>query len=260
MELFFDLAPTNTPSGSVLVAHGFGEHRGRYERFIAKLNEAGYDVWSFDFEGHGTSPGPRAQVDVGRLIRAHLEARQELLEVTRSSNIFLFGHSMGGLITLASTLLSPAHINAVAVTGPALRPQPAVPLAAAKVGAAVGRKFPKLTTVSLDDSLLSRDPQVARDYRADPLVYQGKVPLLTGSTMTLQGWHVLENAGLLARPTLILHGTEDGLANVQGSIEFVAAAGDNAVLVEAPGAFHELLNEPEQDDYAEQIIAWYGRW
>ena len=36
-ELFSSLAPTDDPRGTVLLAHGFGEHRGRYARFIDAL-------------------------------------------------------------------------------------------------------------------------------------------------------------------------------------------------------------------------------
>lgn len=257
--LFSSLAKLDNPKGSVLLAHGYAEHRGRYLRFQEALNDAGYDVWSFDFAGHGTAPGPRAQVDVGALIREHLEARKMLLAESRSDRIFLFGHSMGGLITLASTLLAPAHLEAVAVTGPALRPIPQLHPLVARAGAAAASVFPSLKSVTLDDSLLSRDTSVILDYRADPLVYAGKVPVLTGASMTLQGLQVIKNAPLLAVPVFILHGDEDGLADIEGSIEFVRAAGDLAELVTAEGAYHELLNEPDSTDYMQQIIDWYGK-
>ena len=97
-------------------------------------------------------------------------------------------------------------------------------------------------------------------YRADPLVFEGKVPLLTGASMVVQGQHVIENASILAVPTLIVHGDKDGLANLVGSEEFVAASRGKAELVVAEGGFHELLNEPEHEEYTDLIIQWYDRW
>ena len=260
MELKSSLAMGENPKGSVLIAHGFGEHHGRYASLKRALNEAGYDVWFFDFTGHGTSPGEKATVDVGALIGEHLVARKALEDVARTEKTFLFGHSMGGLITLASTLLSPGHIDAVAVTGPALRPLPSVPLWAAKIAAPLARVLPFLKSVELDDSLLSQDPAVAEAYRADPLVYQGKVPLLTGTTMVVQGEQAIQNAPLLARPVFIMHGEEDGLANPEGSIEFTERAGDDVVLELIPGGFHELLNEPDHKTYESNIVRWFDKW
>ncbi len=260
IHLHPSFSQSEKPFGSVLLAHGFGEHRGRYSRFIHALNEAGYDAWSFDFTGHGRAEGPRAQVDVGVLIGEHLEARKELMQVARTERIFLFGHSMGGLITLASTLLSPTHLVATAVTGPALRPLPHIDRRLARAGARLGTLLPALKSVELDVHLLSHDPQVALDYGNDPLVYKGKVPLLTGASMVVQGDQVIRNAQILACPVLILHGEDDGLADVDGSIEFADAAGDLVEIETYPGAYHELLNEPEQETYRNRIINWYNQW
>lgn len=253
-------AATEEPLGTVLIAHGFAEHHGRYGALKKALNEAGYDAWCADFTGHGTSKGARARVDVGTLIGEHLVARKELLAACRSDRIFLFGHSMGGLITLASTLLSPTHIQAVAVTGPAVRPLPKTPLPVAKLGASVARRLPFLDSINLDDTLISRDPAVVQAYRDDPLVHHGKVPLLTGTTMVLQGEQVIRNANILAKPVLIMHGSADGLASVEGSLEFARAAGDLATVEVVEGAFHELLNEPESSTYESRIIDWFNQW
>lgn len=259
----FELSSSLTPGqarGSVLLAHGFGEHRGRYQRFIDALNDRGYDAWSFDFTGHGHSDGPRARVDVARLIGEHLDARRRVLAKSRTPNLFLFGHSMGGLITLASTLLDPTRLQAVAAVGPALHPLPRLHPRLASVGARIGKLLPGVDAVELDVKLLSRDPQVVADYEADPLVHHGKVPLLTGATMAVQGRRVIENAPILARPVLILHGEDDGLADVSGSIEFAERAGDLVEVEVFPGAYHELLNEPEHQEYTDTILAWYDKW
>ncbi len=260
MELLSSFADTQNPHGTVLLAHGFAEHHGRYGSLKQALNDAGFDVWFFDFSGHGAADGPRARVDVAHLIGEHLEARKYLQELARSPRVFLVGHSMGGLITLASTLLSPTHIEAVAVTGPALRSLPKTPNWATKLGARVARIVPGLTSVRLDDTLISRDPKVVEAYRTDPLIYHGKVPLLTGTTMKIQGEHVIANAKILGRPVLILHGTADGLAEVEGSVAFAEAAPEYVELDLVPGAYHELLNEPEHVEYESRIIDWFRKW
>lgn len=260
VELFSSEAPVEDPRGAVILAHGFGEHRGRYKGFVEALNDAGYDTWSFDFTGHGTSGGKRARVDVRQLIGQHLQIRREVLGRSRTDRLFLFGHSMGGLITLASTLLDPTHIEASAVTGPALRPLPTMNAKLASALTPLARAASWISTVSLDTSLLSKDPQVESDYLADPLVYSGKVPLLTGATMLTQGDQVIRNAQMLARPTLILHGQDDGLTDFLGSVEFAERAGDLVEVEIIADAYHELLNEPAKDIYVRQIVDWFNKW
>lgn len=260
MQLHSSFTDASKPRGSVLLAHGYAEHQGRYLNLKNALNAAGFDAWSFDFTGHGTAQGPRARADVGALIGEHLEARKELESLKRTQDVFLFGHSMGGLITLASTLLSPPHITAVAVTGPAVRPLPKVALPLARVASGLTGVFPALTSVQLDDTLISRDPAVIEAYRNDPLVHSGKVPLRTAASMIIQGNQVIVNAPILARPTLILHGSEDKLADPGGSQEFAAAAPDYASLELIDDAYHELLNEPDHATYEARIIDWFTQW
>lgn len=259
MKLIPFLAVGDSPVGSVLLAHGFGEHHGRYTEFIATLRGAGYDVWTFDFSGHGADAARLGVADVGALVAEHLEARRQMQGQVRSDRVFLFGHSMGGLVTLASTLLSPGGLTGVAVTGPALRPLPRLPLPLAKVGAQIGRLVPGIKTVAVDNTRLSHDPEIARAYVGDPLVYQGPVPLLTGTTMMVQGAQVIGNAEMLSVPVLILHGGDDVLADVDGSREFVERAGALAELRIKPGNYHELLNELDRESFAQEIIAWYGQ-
>lgn len=256
MDLVSHLTET-APKASVLLAHGFAEHSGRYSAFIAALNAADYDVWTFDFEAHGETTRKRARVNVGELIGQHLAARRSFTLQARTERKHLFGHSMGGMITLASTLLMPHHVDSVAVTGPALRPLPRVPLPLLKLSSTAARILPGVGTVKIDDTKLSHDPQLAPSYAEDPLVFTGRVPLLTGSTMAIQGDYTIKNAPLLVKPTLILHGDEDVLADPQGSVEFVEGAGGHAELRIIPGAYHELLNEVERAEYTAEIISWY---
>ena len=51
--------PEGEPKGLVLVAHGLGEHRGRYEHVADRLTALGLRVAVPDHRGHGKSGGPR---------------------------------------------------------------------------------------------------------------------------------------------------------------------------------------------------------
>lgn len=268
MELHRRYAPTETPKGTVLLAHGYAEHSGRFTHFHDTLVDAGYDVVFYDHAGHGTNDGPRAQVDVGRLIEDHLHARHMTLAHARTDSIFLFGHSMGGVIAGASTLLNPSRLRGTVLTGPAFRPLPAVPAHIARALLPVARLFPGLIAAPVDNSeegsKLSRNPSVQRAFNADPLTHKGGVPLLTGATMIVQGDEVIAHAHTLKVPMLIIHGDADQMASIGGSRRFVSQALTAHPLADLqlrviPGAYHEVLNEPEGPHVMSEIVDWLDR-
>jgi hypothetical protein len=49
--------------GDVFLVHGLGEHIGRYEHVAAALNDAGYNVFGMDHQGHGRSEGDRGHAE-----------------------------------------------------------------------------------------------------------------------------------------------------------------------------------------------------
>lgn len=268
MNIQYRSASTDTPKGTVLLCHGYAEHSGRFLPLQDGLVEAGYDIAFYDHYAHGTSPGPRSQVDVGRLIKDHLDARRIVLAHARTSGLFLFGHSMGGLITAASLLLNPSNVTGAVLTAPAFRPLPPLPADMARLLLPLARVFPAVTAQkprSADaPSVLSRDPRVQEAFDADPLNYTGGVPLITGATMITQGDRVLKNAHRATTPMLILHGNADQLASLNGSKTFVqnalASHPDADIHLRIiDGAYHEVLNEPEGPGLIKDIVAWLDR-
>ena len=267
MHISFERTDEETPLGTVLLSHGYAEHSGRYIHLRSALTRAGYDVAFYDHAGHGTSEGPRARVDVGTLIRDFGDARRATLAHARTPDLFLFGHSMGGIIAAASTILDPTRLRGTVLSAPALRPLPHVSPSRARKLLPVARISPGLVVAKgaseMEISPLSRDPQVQRDFDADPLTYKGGVPILTGATMILQGDEVLRRADRLTTPTLVMHGSGDLLADLRGSRDFVRAARGahpdaDVHLRIVDGAYHELLNEPEGPGLIRDIIIWLG--
>lgn len=245
------------PKGTVLLTHGYGEYSRRYAPFIDVLTARGYDVITYDQRGHGTAAGPRARVDLGALIEDHLRARRDALRMARTPDLFLFGHSMGGLVTAASTLIDHRDLRGTVLTGPALRPLPDLPVSLARMLLPVARVFPWIPASGLDNSWISRDPEVVRAANEDPVMYHGRVPLLTGATMIVQGEETIRHAAHLATPMLILQGGDDHIVSPRGAERFVAGTHDVDIELRIVAhAYHELLNEPEGPDLMVDIVNW----
>ena len=247
------------PRGSVLILHGYAEHQGRYRALKDARVQGGYDVYSYDQYGHGLAPGPRAQVDVGALIKDHVQARMDLAARIRTDKFFLFGHSMGGLVTAASALLQPEGVSGVVLSGPALMNASLTPKVARAL-MPLAQMFPALGTVRLSADQVSRDPQVVESYTTDPLNFTGKVPALTALTMVAQGGEVLSNASDWRLPLLIFHGEEDKLAAPAGSHYFAedarAGGAQDVTVVDVPAARHEVFNEPEAPVLRRKMLIW----
>src|SRR5882757_5469839 len=88
--------PTGEPRAVVVIAHGIGEHSGRYGHVADRLTAAGFAAYALDHRGHGRSSGPRALID--RMDHAVADVDQFVTlaasrHVGRPLN--LLGHSMG---------------------------------------------------------------------------------------------------------------------------------------------------------------------
>jgi alpha-beta hydrolase superfamily lysophospholipase len=83
----------------VILAHGYGEHLGRYEHVAQFLVERGAVVAGPDHVGHGRSGGEGIEVSDYDLVVDDLHAVVERLEERHPDlPVVLLGHSMGGMI------------------------------------------------------------------------------------------------------------------------------------------------------------------
>ncbi|GGS18538.1 alpha/beta hydrolase [Deinococcus knuensis] len=245
--------------GNVLLTHGFGEYAGRYvERYnalIPTLVAQGFTVYAADQRGHGASAGARAVVNLEHLVEDHLKAREAL----RADPLPLFaaGHSMGGLITAASAARDPRGLSGVILSSPALLVGEHEPALVKRLAPLLARIAPGLPTTDLGTGGLSRLPEEVAAYEADPQMYHGKVPALTGASMLALSDALWPLYTRWALPTLIVHGTADRVTDPAGSQRFfdTVPAADKTLLLQ-DGGYHELLNDRPRDEVRAAILDW----
>ena len=237
------------PTHVVLLAHGYGEHAGRYERTAAALVDAGAVVHAVDHVGHGRSDGERVLVaDFERVVDdLHLldgRAREERPGLP----VVLVGHSMGGLVAARYAQRYGDTLAALVLSGP---------LVGTWEAAGQLLALPELPDVPLDTTTLSRDPEVGPAYEADPLVWHGpfKRPTLEAVDRGLAA--VLDGPPLGALPLLWVHGEADALVPVEGSRAGVEHLGGGRHVERIyPGARHEVFNEVNADEVLADVTAF----
>ena len=62
-KLYYQKWSPETPKGVILIAHGLGEHSGRYMNVVDALIPEGYAIYALDLRGHGKSEGRRVHVN-----------------------------------------------------------------------------------------------------------------------------------------------------------------------------------------------------
>lgn len=251
--------PEGLPKAVVLLAHGYAEHAGRYAAVAKRLTDAGYAVYAVDHWGHGASDGEGGYVP---RFSAYLDGMAELLALVEINHgdtpRLLLGHSMGGLIATLFLIERQQAFVAAALSGPAIVPAEPPSRVTIWISRFLSRFFPRLGVLSLDANGVSRDPAVVAAYRADPLVYGGKIGARLGQEFMDAMAAAQAGAPKIRLPILIQHGEADRLTAPAGSrYLFDHVASTDKRLEIYPGLFHEIYNEPERDAVLDDLIGWF---
>jgi alpha-beta hydrolase superfamily lysophospholipase len=279
VEVFTRWWPIAAPTAAVVIAHGASEHSGRYERFAAALNTAGFAAVAIDHRGHGhTAAGADRAIMGAGGGQAVIDDLGELIAQVRSEMgaglpVFLFGHSLGSLMALSFLVQHSADlaggilcgvaadVDGVADLGallsgfdtPELRDESAASLLAANNAPFEPARTPY--------DWLSRDESEVDLYAADPFCGDAH-PITFGYLIDLFGVlaPAVDHLADITCPVLVIAGGQDPAAGM-GEFARVAAAAlgragvDTEVTIYADDR-HELLNELDREAVTADIIGW----
>jgi alpha-beta hydrolase superfamily lysophospholipase len=112
--------------GALLMIHGYGQNRYAWHlparSFVNFLAAEGYDVFNLDLRGHGRSRhlGARPPRDLSDYVREDVPAAVDsILRLSSHDDVFLIGHSLGGLISYAAApTMAPSVAGVVTLGSP----------------------------------------------------------------------------------------------------------------------------------------------
>ena len=250
--------PEGTPKAAVALLHGLGDHTGRYGHVGKAFTDAGYVLAGFDLRGHGRTDGPRGYAPSFRVILEDMDALLAFLKDRYPGTpLFQYGHSLGGLLTIAHHLHSHPEVAGVMVSAPGFASPLLEQTGKILLVRVLGSLLPRMIIdTGLDVNTISRDQRVIDAYNADPLVHE-KSSLSFGRAALDALDFASKHAGEFKAPLLIMHGTADQLTYPRGSQDFIGkVASKDAVFKPWDGLYHELHNEPEQGQVLAAMIAW----
>ncbi|MBI3360571.1 MAG: lysophospholipase [Chloroflexi bacterium] len=252
--------PDAEARAAIVLIHGQSDHSGRYRHPLNALVPQGYAVYAFDQRGHGKTGGPRGHVPNYQLLLDDVEAVvRQARQAQPGKQIFLYGHSVGGQITLNYALRRGDGLAGVMVTGPWLRLAFEPPGWKVSLSRTLAGLWPGLTLGNeVDPASISHDAAEVAIYRNDPLNH-GRISVQAYNEYTTAAEWALQHATELKLPALLMHGGADPLTSPAGTQTFYerASATDRTLRI-YEGMYHEVHNELGRDRVFKDMSEWLG--
>jgi len=245
------------PKALVVLIHGMGEHFGRYAHVAEFFTQNGYAFAGMDLRGHGRSQGKRGHTPSYEHLMNDIELFISTIQVHFPElPLFIYGHSMGGNLVLNALIRRALPITAAVISAPYLKLAFEPPKWKTVLGKISAKYLPELTQpTGLDTRALSRDSNVILAYNKDSLVHD-KITSSFFVNVHFAGPYVLEHAAKINVPLLLMHGTEDKLTSHGATQELHERIPERSELKLWEGFYHELHNEPEQEELLSYVTQW----
>ena len=285
-KLSLAVFPVEKPKAVLQMVHGMQEHKERYYSFIEYLNKNGYAVVISDMRGHGEDAPNLGHIADKKGEKILIEDQNRIYNYIKENfkdvPVYLFGHSMGSIISRVLLQESSANYKKVILSG-YVAPNPASPVAVL-LGNIVkcfgAKKYSKLLAnlalgpyskavkdrkTELD--WLSANEENVQNYINDPLC---GFPFTNGSFSAL--FHLLNAMGKAKKyvnvnkelPFLLAGGEDDpctagekGRANSKKVLE--KAGFVNFEVSTFKGMRHEILNELDKEQVYKTMLDFLNK-
>ncbi|XP_024972711.1 caffeoylshikimate esterase [Cynara cardunculus var. scolymus] len=253
----------------VFMTHGYGSDSSWcFQKICIEYAKWGYAVFAADLLGHGRSDGIHGYLgDMDKVAETLL---LYFLSVRRSETYcklpaFLFGESMGGMITMLVYFHSePDTWTGLIFSAPLfVIPENMIPskLHLTMYGLLFG--FADTWAAMPDNKMIGkaiRDPEKLKIIVVNPKRYTGKPRVGTMREVVRVTNYIQNNFHKVTTPFITLHGTSDGVTCPTGSqLLYEKASSEDKSLKLYDGMYHSLV-QGEPDDAADLVLADMKAW
>jgi len=251
----------------VQIAHGMGEHVGRYANLISVLVSAGFVVYGNDHRGHGRSVPPSHEFgDFGPGgFPLLVEDMYDLTRVAKTQNpnkpLILLGHSMGSFAAQYYVLEHSREIDGLVLSGTGALDELARIAKSTPADNFLNAHFQPARTPF---DWLCRNPEVVDAFIEDPLCFASLQP--SSMESFLAAGSVLADSSQLRNirgdlPIYIVSGSDDPVGQQLEGVRILINRYHEAILPHVshnfyPGGRHEMLNETNHVEVIHNLFAW----
>jgi alpha-beta hydrolase superfamily lysophospholipase len=257
------------PARAVIqIAHGMGEHIGRYAETIDFLTSAGFTVYANDHRGHGRTAGSTTNLgDFGEggfdlLVEDMMRLTRIAREEHPNRPFILLGHSMGSFAAQQYVLDYGSEIDGLILSGSGALDR----LARLALSAPPGKNIlnAPFEPARTPFDWLSRDTTIVDAFIEDPLCFATLQP--AAMTSFFGAAHRLASPICLRRipvalPVYIFSGSEDPVGQQLEGVKVLMGRYKEAGLHSVShdfyaGGRHEMLNEINRDEVRANLLKW----
>ena len=279
--------PDTEPVGVLILVHGMAEHLDRYEPFAKYMCERGFVVAGNEHLGHGksVSQGPKGYFcrrDPATVVVRDVHRLKKTVQAEFPTlPVFIFGHSMGSLITRNYLTRYGTGVKGAVISGTLMMPkallggmgflcklltliQGAKHISPFMDKMAFGTYCNKIESPKTSFDWLTRDDEIVNAYIADPDC---------GFTFTLNGFTTLKDLMLRLHnttmlnaipkdlPVFFVYGGQDPCGDYGVSVrkvyeQYVALGIKDVLEKEYPDDRHEILNELNKETVMSDVYDW----
>lgn len=257
------------PEKVICIVHGIGEYGGRFDRVAEAFRDKNMAVCALDLRGHGESLGKRGDCAPRNSV---LDDVSELLRYAEEKYpgkpLVLYGHSMGGNIVLDYRARGEMndHPAGYIISAPWVRLVRPVPPLLYKAVKLLSRIAPSFTIGSDINEANLGNPEKVKPFKDNPMVHNRISALCAvdgfDKGIGFEDGTAEDDRRAAKIPTLLMHGSEDRICDVNGSRRIakrLQAQGDDLEYIEWEGLFHEIHNGNETST-GDEVIAKMVRW
>lgn len=250
----------STARAGALMLHGHGEHSARHQPHLELFAEHGIYCRSFDWPGHGRSPGQRGHLDsmeaITEIVRTQID--QLRAEIGPDKPIGLFGHSMGGFLALYHLVKYPTIADFAWIGSPLINPEANASPLKRRAARFLNRIYPRFSIAS---GVRSHQCRPGPEKRRDPLMHR-RLSVRLGVILVEAAQELQERAPMMNPDLRLLmtHGSADHVCPPK----FSRALFDRLPVKDKTyrlldGVLHEPFHDETRDLFHQTLRDWISK-
>jgi len=249
---------SQNPGAILLLVHRLGAHAGRW-RYLGDYFQAHQiTAYALELKGFGATSGPRGHIDSFRTYDQDIARLRDFIRGRHPRlPLFLYGESMGGVISLNFAARTPEGLSGMILSSPVFMSRLKFPITS-YIACFASLPVNPAQTIHLpfSSAMCTRDPSAIRTMDSDPLELRtASAKLLVGILM--EQMRCRKSARRISLPTLFLTAGLDQFGDNRTTHRvYEKIAGQDKTYLFYPDMLHVLHVEAERNQVFQDVEDW----
>ncbi len=249
------------PRAVVILVHGLGGYSGRFFELGPYLAKSGLQVYAIELKGFGESRSTKGHIDNFREYTKELKSLVETAKKMHSGKkIFIFGESMGGLITLDFAVHHQGIIDGIILISPAVKDKmPYTLKQRADVFRAALFDPMKFFPAGFKAELFTRDPVMVKRINNDPLEVRNLTAKFFLSILKAIIFVNMKPRAIKLPVLMLLAGKDKMISAEAAEAYFKKMRSKDKEIKWYPEMYHALYVDKDREAVFRDIVSWINK-